>query len=239
LSELDKPFFAGLSLGIAILLKTSPALFIIYFLIIRRYRVVLVTLATVLLLTLLSQVPFPTNIVEHFLSIIPKLSNEIHPTPYNQSISSIAFRLLSGLPPSDLNTIIPFINKTILGVLISVLVWYGWRSACQSRYARMWLFACFQILAVIFSPLVWYHHYVFLLFPLLLLLSDSSSLARVVGILVLTSFQVLRYFESIVVWFPWPALFGILMLLLSAYILFIRASRNRNLSESHPPNLSL
>lgn len=103
----------------------------------------------------------------------------------------------------------------------------------------MWLFACFQILAVVFSPLVWYHHYVYLLFPLVLLLSESSILACVLGVTALTSIQIERYFESHVIWFPWPTLFGALMLLLSAYVLFIRLSLARNTSEGNPPNHSL
>ena len=120
LSELDRQVLAGISLGTAILLKTSPALFIVYFLLIRRYRVVLTTLATALLLTLLAQIPFTTRISEQFISIVPRLSNELHPSLYNQSASSMVFRLLNDFRPSDLNTIIPAVNKMVLGVLTSV-----------------------------------------------------------------------------------------------------------------------
>ena len=233
-SELDKPVPAGVSIGVAILIKTSPVVFLVYFVLTRRYRVVVFAGITAVVLTLLSGLPFPGDVSGQFVSILPKLSNEIHPTRYNLSLGSTVFRLLGDSSSWWTSSLIPVANKVLLFIAVGTLSLWAWRMDHNTRKRRLWLFACFQIIMVLFSPLVWYHHFVFLLFPLVLLSSESSFAVRSIGVTSMTLIQAERYWEAMVRAIPWPCLVALLLMFATAYVCFIRPPLTQK-----PVNLSI
>lgn len=94
LSEMEHPVLAGLALEIAILEKTSPILFVIYFLLIRRCWVVISAIVSTALPTFRSQILFSGNVIGQFFEIVPRLMIEVHVSPYNQSLHVIVLRLI-------------------------------------------------------------------------------------------------------------------------------------------------
>lgn len=221
LSELDLPGLAGASIGTAILLKTSPVIFLAYFILTRQYRVVVFAAITILMLTVLSGIPFPGDVIGQFINILPKLSSAIHPTGYNLSLGSTAFRLWGDRTFWSASSVIPIANKVLLILTAGSLSLFAWRTDHKSRHRRMWLFACFQVLTVVFSPLVWYHHFTFLLFPLILFLRGPSSLVRGLGVISITLIQAERYFEAVSKEIPWPSLIALFVLLITAYVCYL------------------
>jgi alpha-1,2-mannosyltransferase len=235
-SELDRPGLAGISIGVAILLKTSPVMFLAYFILTRQYRVVLFAAITAVVLTVLSGIPFPGDVTGQFISILPKLSNEIHPTRYNLSLSSTAFRTFGDLTSYSISTLIPIADKLLMVLAVGSLSLFAWRIESKSRDRRIWLFACFQILTVVFSPLLWYHHFTFLLFPLLLFLRGPSSAIRGLGVISITLIQAERYFEAVVRAIAWPSLVAILMMLIVAYACYMYSPLAKATSYPSSPN---
>lgn len=230
-SELDRPILAGISIGTAMLIKTSPALFLVYFLIVRRYRVVVSALVTGIVLTLLSQIPFPIDVTTPFIETLLRLPNTIAGGRMSFSLPTLAKVMLRDIRTGELLQFVRLVHKLILVLLVGVAGWFGWRSAYRSRTVRIWLFACFQVLAVIFSPLVWYHHYVFLLFPIVLLLSENSTALQAIGMVVITSIQIERFFQHYIAWSALPTIIGSVLLLITAYVVFLRYARERSGTE--------
>jgi alpha-1,2-mannosyltransferase len=239
LSEMDRPVLAGVSIGTAILIKTSPALFLIYFLLIRRYRVIIAALVTMLVLTLLSQIPFPIDVITPFFTTVLRLPDAIAGGNYGFALTNFASRILAEVGIVGANNFIRWGQRTVFVILILLLSWFGWRYKLEKKGARIWLFACFQVLAVFFSPLVWYHHYVFLMFPILLLISQPSIYVRGIGLVVLTAFQLERYFGHTVVWFPWPSILGTVLLSISVIVMLIKLVRDQNHPEANASPASL
>ena len=65
----------------------------------------------------------------------------------------------------------------------------------------------------LFSPLVWYHHYVFLALPLAILLIGPDTRCRIAGFALIFMIQVERLFDDKVAFFSLPATLAGLVLL--------------------------
>jgi hypothetical protein len=83
---------------------------------------------------------------------------------------------------------------------------------------RLWLFALFNVWMVLSSPLLWYHHNVLLVVPLLLLAANRIRVLGVPGewaaLMVVLVLQVERLFEREVIGAPLPILAAHALLLL-------------------------
>ncbi|MDY0018799.1 MAG: glycosyltransferase family 87 protein [Anaerolineae bacterium] len=189
---------AGLFLALAIVLKTSPLIFIAYFFVFRRYRVVFSTLISLGLLTLVPLVQFLPRVIWDFVHILPLMGTAIHATPYNQSVLSLVFRLVKSLGYADWGPTLIWGHKVIFAGLLALLFGGGWLARGETKALRFWVFTTLVALMVFFSPLVWYHHSVFLLLPLAALLLHRSRVYGVVGLSLLSLIQLDRVFEHFV-----------------------------------------
>lgn len=157
--------WAGVGIGLASAIKLTPAIFIIYLVITRRYREAAVATGTAVAATMLAALVAPTQSLIFWTDAIWD-TNRIGRLAYvsNQSVQGI----LSRLAPPTPGTV--FWALAVLGVLV---VW--------ARKSRMFAelgdhrtgFALTGVVACLISPITWVHHLVWLL-PALIMFADSG-----------------------------------------------------------------
>lgn len=202
-SENEKPFLAGFFLATAIVFKTSPVIFIFYYLTQRKFRILLSCAISLLIMSLIPMGQFSSNVLWDFLIILPKLGGEIHPTSYNQSILSLFFRVSQRFGFIEVDSLLIISHKILLGFFLGI-IFLSSLVRPSTKFTRLWEFALLLTLMTIFSPLVWYHHSIFLIIPSLLLLLSPRRLYAVSGAGLLFIIQFERLFEYKIVDFALP-----------------------------------
>jgi len=225
LSETNRDIAAGVSLALAGVLKTSPLLFLAYFFVIGRYRVILSTCVTLVVLTLIPAVQFSPRVVWDFLTILPSMGTEIHPTAYNQSILSLVFRFVKNLGYANWGSGLVLGHKVLFAGLLLSLLGAVWLVKERSKALRFWLFCALVTAMTFFSPLVWYHHSVFLVLPLGALLCYNSKATQFLSVAILFLLQLNRLFEYGVVRAAIPVLLAHSVLICGIIIIFFREWR--------------
>jgi len=218
--EQDKSVLSGFFLALAIALKTSPVIFVIYYIFLRKYSLLTSCAVSLVVLSLIPSIQFSSSVLTNFLTILPELSSEIHPTSYNQSVLSLSFRVFSKFGLEDMESILIISHKiAMIGILGVILLLVLVRSS--TKMSRLWEFALLSVIMTLFSPLVWYHHSVFLILPLLILLLYSNHRYVVIGIGIIFVIQFERLFEYKITNFAWPiSLAGFLLLGLGIWIYY-------------------
>lgn len=202
-SEKNKSIPAGFFLALAIVLKTSPIILILYFLADRKYRLLISCAISLIIFSVIPAVQFSPLILVKFLNILPMISSEIHPTNYNQSILSLAFRFFQFTGIGGLETALIVGHKILMMVVLGlILIPTLFRQS--TKKSKQWFFGLLITTMVLFSPLVWYHHSIYLIFPMALLSLFSSGKYINIGIGLLFLMQIERLFENYVFNFPLP-----------------------------------
>jgi len=212
-AENDKSIASGFSLALATLLKTSPLVFIFYFLVLSRFRIVVSTLISLVVLSVVAAIQFSPQVLTDFLGILPQLGSEIHPSAYNQSILSISFRALRHLGWSNLDKALILGHKVLSCAIASVLLGSGLLIPPNLKPLRLWLFVSLLTVIVFFSPLVWYHHSTFLILPLTALILYHSRIHFAIGTSLILLIQLERLFEHIFGRVALPALLAQIILM--------------------------
>jgi len=213
-AERGRQYAAGCALALALVLKSSPVVLLLYFVVNRHYRAIVATVAGVVVLSVVAALQFTPQLLWDFAAITPLLGREIHPTPYNQSLLSLAFRVLEagGFPAASWVPALVVAHKALFALLLGLLVLAALMSPPRGDQ-RLALFLAMLTLTVFFSPLVWYHHAALLLLPLGALIWHPSPRRQVGGLVLLLLVQSNRLFEYTVVWMAFPALVAEAMLL--------------------------
>lgn len=158
-SYFSEPFYAAY----AFVIKIIPGLFIFYFFLQKKYKAILMFFAWSVILVFLSFVVVPVNIQKLYFSAVapqawPLSGKEIY---YNQS-------LLGFLARSFQTTFAVQLSYYLLALLILLLTL--WRGREVSKNGQ---FAAISSLLLILPPLVWQHHYVLAVIPLVLLFKEN------------------------------------------------------------------
>lgn len=195
---------AGACLGVAVALKLSPAILVIYFVATRRYRAVLAAATTLVVVTIVPAVQFHAGVVRDFVTILPSFGSSIFPSRYNQNILGLAYSTARHSGWVNSEGVLLALHKAALAAMVLILAVRAYRTAPLAAAERLWFFVSFLMLAIVFSPLLWYHHSTFLLLPLLPLLARGrGSFALAIGLMLLIQSQ--RFFEEVV----FPAAFPV------------------------------
>ena len=210
LAEGGHPVVAGLMLGLAITLKTSPLIFLLYFAAVRRYRVVIAGVITVVALTLVAWGLFGSQVLAGFLEVVSSLRAAVHPDSYNQSLPAFMVRVAAALGKngpalSDVERTLSPGSRLVLGGLLVALSGSGFLIRGRGEQAgelRVELFALLCILMTVASPLVWYHHSVFLILPLAVLAGQGAGWRLALGVALMLLIQSERAFEYLAP--AWP-----------------------------------
>lgn len=202
-SEKNNSILAGFFLALAVVLKTSPIILILYFLADRKYRLLISCAVSLIIFSVIPAVQFSPLILVKFLNILPMISSEIHPTVFNQSILSLAFRFFKYIGIDGMEAPLILGHKILLFVVLGfILIPTLFRQ--PTKESKRWFFGLLITTMVLFSPLVWYHHSIYLIFPMALLSFYSSGKYKNIGIGLLFLIQIERFFENYVLNFPLP-----------------------------------
>jgi hypothetical protein len=175
----DRSFLAGLALGVIMPLKFYPALFLLYFAWRRNWRFVagsVVSSAAILALSLWTG-GLPGNL-EYFQMVWAQLRGGGIPAFNNQSIDGF---LLHALTRGDVNAWeavsvpvwLTFARLALILATVGATVWVLRRrpertnNPLLAQDLDLALVICVLLLT---SPITWYHYYIWLLFPLIILL---------------------------------------------------------------------
>jgi alpha-1,2-mannosyltransferase len=210
-STRERSLTSGFCLSVAIALKSSPAILLLSFLVLRRWRVVTAALFFLLLQTVLPALLWQTRLVTWYGELLLQLNREIHTGPFNLSPVALIQRALWPEHPlvvAGVQTLYYLIPAAAL-IFLLLLIRRQLRRHSSSK-AQVEVHALFMTLMVIASPLLWYHHALFLLLPIVLLLVEEQR-KQSTGLLLLFAIQA----ERIVAHFLWPGLlYAAAMLLL-------------------------
>jgi hypothetical protein len=182
----DRPFLAGLALGLIVPLKFYPGLFVLYFAWRRNWLFVAGTAISSVVIFVLSlfTVGWAGNLA-YFQMIWAELQSGGIPAFNNQSIDGF---LLHAFTQGDvngwLNMSVPvsltIARLALVLVLIAAVAWAlrrrpeGTADATSAQDLDLALVISVMLLA---SPITWYHYYIWLLFPLIVMFDVFASAA--------------------------------------------------------------
>lgn len=192
-AERGRPVAAGVALALAIVLKTSPVVLLGYFVGLRAGRVLVTAIGVLVACSIVPAFQFGPSILPEFGATLAQIEGEVYISVYNQSAVSMVGRLAAA------GHTVALAHALIVGVILLALVVAGLRTDPDQIDARwrLWYSSLFIGVMVVGAPLVWYHHAVLLLVPLVALLHASHPIAIGAGIGALLLFQGERLFEAI------------------------------------------
>lgn len=195
-AQKGKAALAGFTLALAAVFKSSPLLLLFYFLAVRKGRVVVMALLFLLGLGGITAVQFSPHLFSQFGRVLLRLVTEVEAGRYNYSLLSLAQHapVVAGWEQADRYLL--WGHKIIVGGTLATLLAVSHSRATFQKSDRCRLFALFLCLMVIFSPLLWYHHFVFLLLPLAMLLYHPSAVYATMGLAIIFLFQADRLFTG-------------------------------------------
>lgn len=222
----EKPLAAGLSLALAIILKTSPIVLLGYLAVTRKFQAIFWTAFGLVGLSVLARIQFPSTLFDQFWAMLPRLGTELHPDTYNQSLISVLYQTFPTLSEQGLDHLLVFAYRAVTALLIGGLLLVGLLNYRHNRSHRssFWLFTALAVTLVFFSPLVWYHHSTLLLLPLASLLVSPNRSLLIIGIGMMFVLQAERLFEQTISLTAYPIVIAHLALLATLSILYIKNS---------------
>ena len=209
----ENNFLAGIALGLIVPFKFYPALFVLYFIWRRQWRLVagVVAASFVLMLVSLFTVGWEGNLA-YFQIVAAELGGGGIPAFNNQSISGFLLHIFTkgnvfAWLDVELPIWITILRLTTVLLLVGVVAWSIQRPASTNK--KLSDVVDLDLSLVIFvmllaSPITWYHYFMWLLFPLLVLFDqyfqDQNLDVRQIGWLAIA--YGLLVFEGVIVLRP-------------------------------------
>jgi hypothetical protein len=162
----EKEWVMGILLAFAIVLKTSPMILFAFLVVSKRWKAIVSCSVSLLVLSLIPFIQFHNGIMTQFLTSISQVGFEIAAGSYNESIVSIIYSIFTRIDvvnsPELLTRIIT--SGSMIAIVGALCFVHFFKDNNEFEYL---LFICLNLVMVIFSPLVWYHHFVFLIIPII------------------------------------------------------------------------
>lgn len=159
----ERPWASGAALGVAVLLKVSPVVLVLYFLVRREVRVVLGSMLGTAVLAAATLPMGAAGAWARFFAVLPEMSHAtarkgMFPPGFFPNFSFAG--LLSRIFPEDLPTAKTW-TFVLLALLAAALAFGTWRAA-GPRAKDLYLLP-FLVLMVVSSPFTYLHHVVYVL----------------------------------------------------------------------------
>jgi alpha-1,2-mannosyltransferase len=155
--------WTGVGIGLATAIKLTPGIFIIYLLVVGRWRAALTAIGTVIAANLVSLVIAPGETWKYFTALMWETSRVgFLDTTMNQSINGLIARMDSPLAPGRL----PWL---LLAAIVLVFGFWRARRAAMAGDELAGLTIA-GLVGVLVSPVSWVHHIIWV-FPAMVLLS--------------------------------------------------------------------
>ena len=155
--------WTGIGIGLATAIKLTPGIFIVYLLVVGRWRAAITAMATTVGVTLLSAVFAPTEAWKYFTSLMWQTSRVgFLDTTMNQSVNGLLARLAAPLTPGHMAWVL------LGGALAVAGLWRARRAALAGDELAGLTLA--GLVGVLVSPVSWVHHIVWV-FPAMVILT--------------------------------------------------------------------
>jgi alpha-1,2-mannosyltransferase len=155
--------WTGVGIGLATAIKLTPGIFIIYLLVVGRWRAALTAIGTVVAANLVSAMIAPSETWRYFTSLMWETSRVgFLDTTMNQSVNGLLARLNAPFAPAQL----PWLILSV--VLAGVGLWRARRAAMGGDELAGLTLA--GLVGVLVSPVSWVHHIIWV-FPAMLILT--------------------------------------------------------------------
>jgi len=156
--------WTGVGIGLAAAIKLTPGIFIVYLLVVGRWRAAITAMSAAVGFTLASALIAPTETWRYFTSLMWETSRVgFLDTTMNQSVNGLLARLSSPLPPGHKEWLL------IAAALAVVGFWRARRAAfAGDELAGMTLAG---LVGVLVSPVSWVHHIIWV-FPAMVILTQ-------------------------------------------------------------------
>lgn len=146
--------WAGVGIGVAVGLKLTPAVFILYFLLTRRYRAAMTAVGTFLATVLLSLVVVPRDTIRYWGGVFLDADRVAIPQMrFNQSLHGLIVRLLH---TADVTVVWLATVLVVAGTGLALAVW-----AHRRGEDRLGVLVTAGV-GLLISPVSWEHHWVWL-----------------------------------------------------------------------------
>lgn len=170
---------AGLILAIAAALRAFPALFVIYFAVLRRWRVLMCTLLGLVIIGIVTVFLAGPAIVEGFVAATISRSGEnatIH--PYDVSLSAWITRLFWYTFGYALSPAMNLVRLAVVACAEAAVLILALRATTRARFDQdrdgraymIWV-----VTAVMLSPVAWIHYMVLLVLPFIKIASVANQ----------------------------------------------------------------
>lgn len=194
-----RPRAGALCLALAIGLKVTPGVLLLYFLWKKRYLVVVETLlATIALLAIEAVVVGPATVISYFIQVVPRIGAEGNAYWYNQSLHATFLRTFTTNeytePVADLG--LQFVvAASVLSVLLLLAITLFAVPRAWPRRPHQYLAeaGAFIVLEVVGSSLSWHMHDVWLLVPVAALVVAAHELRSPAWFLVAVAIAALAF----------------------------------------------
>jgi alpha-1,2-mannosyltransferase len=155
--------WTGVGIGLATAIKLTPGIFIVYLLVVGRWRAALTAIGTVIAANLVSLVIAPAETWKYFTALMWETSRVgFLDTTVNQSVNGLIARIDSPLAPGRL----PWL---LLAAMVAVIgFWRARRAALGGDELAAMTLAGF--VGVLVSPVSWVHHIIWI-FPAMLIIA--------------------------------------------------------------------
>lgn len=151
-------FLSGIFLAIAISIKFTPIILLLFFLKKKRFDIILLTMGFLLFFNIFSILFFGiNNFLEFYFKILPNIPSIGGAIYYNQSLTGFLLRLGVSFNPYFINYLI-FIVLMITGLIIT-------KSNKENFLREILEYGFFIVIILISGGLAWQHHFVLLLIP--------------------------------------------------------------------------
>lgn len=155
--------WTGVGIGLATAIKLTPGIFIVYLLVVGRWRAAITAMATTVGVTLLGAVFAPTETWKYFTSLMWQTSRVgFLDTTMNQSVNGLLARLAAPLTPGHMMWVL------LGGALAIAGLWRARRAALAGDELAGLTLA--GLVGVLVSPVSWVHHIVWV-FPAMVILT--------------------------------------------------------------------
>jgi len=211
-----RPWLGGLCLALAVVLKTSPAALLLFYLVRGRWRVLAGAGVGLGAASAVAALQFGGDILVDWLAVLGRIGVMVRTSKFNQSVLALAYRQLAPLGWDGLAPTLLAIHKLGFAAVLVVVLSRSYRRRRGSADDLVWLFATLLTAITVFSPLVWFHHSVFLALTLVLLLDDATARVRGLALACVWLIQADRLFEFGFTRHAWPVLLahGILLVVM-------------------------
>lgn len=162
-----KMYFAGILLGLSISLKTIFVYFVLYFILEKQWKVILYTTVTIVAsIMIVYLIRGNLDLYKfYYTDIIPPLLNfENREIYYNQGLSGFVSRIIDDLQTRKTLTLI---GSGLLVLVNAYFIYF------KKNVNLLLSFTVITLLLI--DSLAWQHHFVWLLFPFIVLMKNSCN----------------------------------------------------------------